>query len=416
MFDIDKWSEIISTIQKNKLRTFLTGFSVAWGIFMLIILLGAGTGLENGVKEEFKGSVNNGLWISAGQTSMPYKGFEAGRKIQLTNEDYQVIKRLFSDRIGFISARSWMFGDVSVTYKNEYGNFTVSPCHPDYGIIKNVTIDNGRFLNNNDLEKRRKVAAIGYEVKKMLFKGKGDDTVAVGKYIYINEIPFQVVGVFMDYGGGNDERRRIYVPIYTAQQVFNKENKINQVSLTTGAATLTESNKLKEDIRTHLAKWHKFNVKDRRALSIWHKAEDIKRFTSLFLGIRIFIWIVGMGTIIAGIVGVSNIMMIVVKERTKEIGIRKAIGATPLSIVSLILFESILITGVAGYIGLVLGVGLLELITIFVPPSDFFRNPQVNFSLAISATILLVISGAIAGFVPSLKAARIKPIVALRAE
>jgi putative ABC transport system permease protein len=412
MFEIDKWQEIFNTIQKNKLRTFLTGFSVAWGIFMLIILLGSGKGLENGVREQFKGGATNGVWISSGITSMKFKGLKTGREIDLTNEDYSYLKTTLKgpDRM---SARLFL-GNCLTSYKNEYGTFFVSPCHPDYGIIKEVEILQGRFLNNIDISEFRKVAVIGEKVKSDLFKGS--DTVALGKYIAIQGVLFKIVGIFRDFSRNDDEQKRIYLPISTAQRIYEGDNIINQISFTTGNALPDEADAMVKNTRTILAKRHVFSYDDERAINIWNKSEEVRKFNALFAGIRLFIWIIGIGTIIAGVVGVSNIMMIVVKERTKEIGIRKALGATPFSIISLIMQESIMITGFAGYIGLVLGVGLLELISKNLPQTEFFKNPEADFGLAVGATVLLVVAGAVAGFVPAMKAAKVKPVEALRDE
>jgi putative ABC transport system permease protein len=412
MFELEKWSEIYSTIRKNKLRTFLTGFSVAWGIFMLIILLGSGNGLENGVYDQFKGGAMNGVWISSGVTSLEYSGLKSGREIQFTNEDYNVIKNQVRG-YQYISARMFLGNNIT-SYKNEYGSFFLSPCHPQYISIKEAEMIQGRFLNNLDINEFRKVAAIGEKVKADLFKGK--DTVAVGEYININGVLFRVVGVFRDFGRGDDEQRRIYIPISTAQRVFSGQNVISQISYTTGDASDEEVNRMVDRSRKILATRHTFDEKDDRAISLWNKSEDVKRFRGLFLGIRLFIWVIGIGTIIAGIVGVSNIMMISVKERTKEIGIRKAIGATPFSVISMILREAVVITGFAGYIGLVLGIGLLEVISRNMPPSDFFRNPEANFAIAVSATVLLVVAGVLAGLFPARRAARIKPVEALKDE
>jgi putative ABC transport system permease protein len=412
MFEIDKWQEIYSTIRKNKLRTFLTGFSVAWGIFMLIILLGSGSGLENGVKEQFKGGATNGVWISSGQTSLKYKGLKTGRQIKFTNEDYKSIKSSVEgyDRI---SARLFL-GNKIISYKNEYGSFFLSPCHPDYGFIKEIDIIQGRFLNVIDIKEFRKVAVIGEKVKSSLFKGA--DTTALGKYVKVNGVLFQIVGVFRDYSRNDNEQKRVYIPISTAQRVFQGENVINQISFTTGDASAQEADLMIQKSKAVLAKMHTFDIDDNRAINVWNKNEEVRKFKALFAGIRLFIWIIGIGTIIAGIVGVSNIMMIVVKERTKEIGIRKSIGATPWSIVALIMQEAIVITSFAGYIGLVLGVGLLELISKKMPPSEFFRNPEADFSVALMATALLILAGATAGFFPAMKAAKVKPVEALRDE
>jgi putative ABC transport system permease protein len=412
MFELEKWSEIYSTIRKNKLRTFLTGFSVAWGIFMLIILLGSGNGLENGVYDQFRGGAMNGVWISSGVTSLEHDGLKSGREIRFTNEDYKVIKNQIRG-YEFISARMFLGNNIT-SYKNEYGSFFLSPCHPDYLSIKEAEIIQGRFLNVLDINEYRKVAVIGEKVKSDLFKGM--DTVAVGEYININGVLFKVVGVFRDFGRGDDELRRIYVPITTAQRVFSGQNVINQISYTTGNATDEEVERMLDRSRKILATRHSFDEKDDRAVFLWNKSEDVKRFRGLFLGIRLFIWVIGIGTIIAGIVGVSNIMMISVKERTKEIGIRKAIGATPFAIIMMILREAILITGFAGYIGLVLGIALLEVISRNMPQSDFFRNPEANFTIAVSATVLLVFAGVLAGLFPAKKAAGIRPVEALKDE
>lgn len=412
MFSLDRWQEIYTTISKNKLRTFLTGFAVAWGIFMLIILLGSGNGLENGVREEFKGGALNGIWISSGVTSIQYKGLKTGREIQFKDQDYKLIKNTIQG-YDHISARLFL-GNVLVSNKKEYGSFFVSPSHPDYGYIKEVQVLKGRFLNQIDIRECRKVAAVGEKIIPLLFKGA--DSVALEHYINIKGVPFKIVGIFRDFGRGDEEQKRIYIPITTAQKVFYSTNVVQQISFTTGNASPEEADAMLRKAKLVLSRQHTFSPDDPRAIDIMNKSEDVRRFNALFAGIRMFIWIIGIGTIIAGIVGVSNIMMISVKERTKEIGIRKALGATPASIITLIMQEAIMITGFAGYIGLVLGVGLLELISKNMPPSDFFRNPEANFTIAIGATILLIIAGGFAGFFPAMKAAAIRPIEALREE
>ena len=411
IFEVDKWQEIFSTIRKNKLRTFLTGFSVAWGIFMLIILLGSGNGLENGVKKEFEGDAINTIWVNQGQTSMPYKGLQAGRRIQFTNEDYEIIKTNVPN-IDRISGRLTIWQNNTISYNNEFGNFDIISCHPDYGYYETLEVTEGRFLNTKDIEGVRKYIVISELVRDALFKGENP----MGKYIKVSGVPFKVIGVFNDLGGDRD-MQRIYIPLTTAQQVFNQGNRIFNVCITTDDISIEQSQEMVEEIRHNLAVKHKFDPTDLRAVGVFNNVEEFKRFLDLFASIRIFIWIIGVGTIIAGIVGVSNIMMIVVKERTQEIGVRKAMGATPWSIISLILQESVLITAFAGYIGLVLGVGLLELISpVFDEMDTFFKNPEVDFGFAISATLLLVFSGALAGVVPARKAASIKPVEALRDE
>jgi putative ABC transport system permease protein len=408
MFDIDKWQEIFSTIKKNRLRTFLTGFSVAWGIFMLIILLGSGKGLENGVTKQFEQDATNSIWIYRGQTSMPFKGLKPGRRIKFTNEDYEISKRDIKN-IDNVSSRLSIFQQRNLSYKNEYGNFDIIGVHPGTKYLENVKVLEGRFLNDFDINSSRKTVAISTDVRKALFK----EQAFLGEYIIINKIPFKVIGLFED--SSERDNRRVYIPVSTAQKIFTGGTEIQNLAFTTGDANVKESMEIENEIRNSFAVRHKFDKEDQRALFINNNVEQFTQFQNLFKGIRMFVWIIGIGTIIAGIVGVSNIMLIVVKERTKEIGIRKAIGATPGSIIGLILMESILITGFAGYIGLVLGVGLLELISPYIQ-SDFFTNPEADFRIAVSATILLILSGALAGFVPARKASSIKPIEALRDE
>jgi putative ABC transport system permease protein len=410
MFDTDKWQEIFSTIKKNKLRTFLTGFSVAWGIFMLMILLGSGTGLQNGVNKNFESSATNTIWVWSGQTSMPYKGMKPGRNVQLVNEDYNAVKSSIGG-IDKSSSRYNMWGTNTLSYKKQFGTFNIRNVYPDYAYIEQITIVRGRFVNNPDVEQFRKVTVISTQVEEALFKGEDP----IGKYINVNGVPFKVVGLFTDDDSRDDNMRTIYLPISTAQRVFSGDNRINTIAITVGKASVEESKQIEKEVRTKLATLHKFDPEDPRAIFTWNSLEEFQKFTRLFAGIRLFIWIIGFGTIIAGIVGVSNIMMIVVKDRTKEIGIRKAMGATPWSIVSLILQEAILITSFAGYFGLVLGVVVLETLGSKIE-SEFFSQPSVDLSVAIYALTLLVFSGALAGFIPARRAAAIKPIEALRDE
>jgi putative ABC transport system permease protein len=411
MFDLDKWQEIISTIKKNKLRTFLTGFSVAWGIFMLIILLGSGNGLINGVHKEFQGDAINSIWVYPGKTSLPYQGMKPGRNIQFKNRDYNDLKKSI-DGIDKISSRFSIWENTTISYKDEYGTYDIICCHPDYGYLETLEIVDGRFFNEIDVKEYRKVTAISKRVQEALIKNEDP----INKYIKVSGVPFKIVGVFEDEGGDRDNNR-VYIPVSTAQRVYNRGNRIGFVSMTTKDASLKKSEEMVDKIRENVARRHKFDIEDKRAVFINNNIEEYKRFMNLFASIKMFIWIIGIGTIIAGIVGVSNIMMIVVKDRTNEIGVRKALGATPWSIISLILQESISITAFAGYLGLVAGVGLLELIQPLFSSGDFyFLNPEVNINIALSATLLLIVAGAMAGFVPARKAAGIKPVEALKDE
>jgi len=411
IFTRDNWEEIYTTITKNKLRTFLTGFSVAWGIFMLIILLGSGQGLQNGIEHQFADDATNSLWVFSGQTSKAYKGTNTGRKIQFTNQDYKKTK-LLNAQIDHISSRYWL-GSKVINFGKNYGTYDVRAVNPGTKYIENVKMLKGRFLNPFDLNRDHKVIVISDIAAKDLFKG---DVNPLRKYVHVGNIPLEVVGIFKQHQQGQNQRRSVYIPISTAQKIFNGGNRISSMNMTVGNATLQQTKRLEKDLREQLAAVHHFDPTDDRAVRINNVLEQYEKFQNLFLGIRIFIWIIGIGTIIAGIVGVSNIMMIVVKERTKEVGVRKALGATPGSIVSLILLESIAITSFAGYIGLMAGVGLLELVRKYMPPSDFFRSPEANIHIAVAAIVLLVVAGTIAGFIPARKAASIRPVEALRDE
>ncbi len=420
MFDIDKWQEILATIKKNKMRTFLTGFSVAWGIFMLMILLGSGNGLSNGVSENFMRDAINAMWLWSGKTSIPYQGLKEGRDIRLTNEDYGLIKDLKG--IEYTSGRYYIGGNT-FSYGSEYGNYTAITCHPDLKEVESIEIVEGRFINQVDISQTRKSVVLGKDIYDALFKDKN----AIGEYIRVNNIPFKVVGICKE--GGGTRHRNAYIPVSTAQKVFNGSNRLHNFALTINANTIEESQAIETMVRETLARKHKFDATDESALGSYNKLEDVIQTMKIFQAIKIFIWIIGIGTLIAGIVGVSNIMLIIVKERTKEIGIRKTIGASPASVVGLILLESILITTIAGYIGLVLGTGLMETINFFVEKQyelsaatnsgngeTIFRNPTVDLNVAATATFLLVIAGTIAGYIPAKRAARIKPIEALRDE
>lgn len=409
MFDLDKWQEIFSTINKNRMRTFLTGFSVAWGIFMLIILLGSGKGLQNGIDAQFRQDAVNMIQFGSGTTSKAYKGLQAGREIRFTNDDYEYLSQNI-EGLDKVSSRYFMWQNRVISYKKEYGVFDLIAAHPDYIEIENATIKEGRFLNKIDIQKRRKVVAIGEPVKKALFKNGTDP---IGEYIKVNNIPFQVVGVFADKN--ERDATRVYLPISTAQMISGGADRVHSFAVTSNLSA-AESEVLEKTIKTKFAERHNFDKEDQNAMWMWNTLKEYKKFTNLFLGIQIFVSIIGAFTIIAGIVGVSNIMIIVVNERTKEIGIRKAIGATPYSVVGMILLEALLITGLAGYIGLVLGVGLLSLISSILPQNDFFQNPEVDFTVALVSTVVLIIAGTLAGLMPAIKASRIRPVVALRDE
>jgi putative ABC transport system permease protein len=410
MFDIDKWQEIFATISKNRLRTVLTGFSVAWGIFMLIVLLGTGNGLGNGVKSQFARDAVNSVWFNNGRTSVAYDGMQPGRDIRLTNEDYQAIRQNVKS-IEHLSPRLQLYDVNQYNYKNKYGSFSTKGCNYDMIFAEKIEVLKGRFVNELDIKECRKVCAIGQQVVDEMFKGEEP----VDKLININSIPFKVIGVFKD-GGGPDDNRRSYIPISTSQRVFGNDNKLDQIIFTLPESDMENSEVISDEVYKLLAQRHHFNPEDKKAVFLWNNLIEFRRIMGLIDGIRLFIWIIGIGTLIAGIVGVSNIMMIVVKERTKEIGIRKALGATPASIISLIIQESVFITAISGYVGMMLGIGLLELAQKYMPDSDYFRKPEVDLTVVLEALAVLIFAGFLAGFFPARKAAKIEPIEALRAE
>jgi len=414
MFNIERWQEIFQAISKNKLRTFLTGISVASGIFILVILLGAGKGLQNGIEKQFERDAEGIVEVWSGITTKEYKGLNPGRMIQMRNSDYEIVNNKLGDKVDKKSAgvNVWQ---AQFAYKKETGSYQVRGANADIQFIENMTMISGRFINQRDMDNREKVAIIGNKLKLMLFK----DEDPIGKIFTINTIPFMVVGVYTDPGGEREESRA-FLPFTTTQNAFGMGQNINNMFYTLKKAdsydkALAESDKFTNELKSLLKAKNTVAPDDDGAIQAFSSVENAKQFYDLNLYIRLFFWWVGICTIVAGVVGVSNIMLIIVKERTKEIGIRKALGASPVSIVAMILHESIFITTIAGFVGLLASLALLE----FVGPmitSEFFQNPQVDFNVAITTLVLLVIAGACAGFFPAYRAAKIKPIIALRDE
>lgn len=416
MFDLDKWGEIYATVRKHKLRTALTAFGVFWGIFMLVVLLGAGNGFENGVVNSFD-IAKNTVFIWSQRTSIPYKGLKAGRFVQFTNDDVEAIRQTIPE-VAILAPRNQVQGNFTVNRGTKNSSFTVYGEYPDYTGVRPVVLIDGRFVNNLDIKDRRKIAVIGTRVRELLFT---KDENPVGEYIKVKGVFFRVVGIFKGRGSAEDNRedaQTVFIPSTTLQQTFNQYNKVDFFAMVPQEGI--PASVIEERVKGLLAKRHHISPEDNRALGSANVEEEFKRVQGLFIGIKGFSWVVSIGTIIAGIIGVGNIMLIVVKERTKEIGIRKALGATPWSVISLILQESIVITGVAGYVGLVTGTGLIALINYllkkFEAEGEFFANPEVNLTIALTAMILLVVCGAIAGLIPATKAANINPVVALRDE
>jgi putative ABC transport system permease protein len=409
MIKLDRWQEIYDTVSKNKLRTTLTGFSVAWGIFMLIILLGSGQGLKNGFENDFKDDAINSIWIWGGETSLPYKGNKPGKRVRMRNSDLEYIKNNLRG-VEYITARFNRWNE-NITYKENHGSYRLRGVHPDHKFLENTLIHDGRYINELDIKEHRKVAVVSRKVQEALFDGEDP----IGEHVSMLGINFKVVGVFKDEGSEREEEI-IYIPISTTQRIFYGTDHIHQLMFTTGNATVEESTIIAEQVNAILAARHGFDPKDKKALYISNNTEEFENIMSVLNAITLFVWIIGIMTIIAGIVGIGNIMMITVKDRTREIGIRKAVGASPASIIQLIMQEAIVITAFAGYIGMFAGTYLLEWVSSMITDPGIFMNPEVDLNLAILATLILIVAGAIAGLIPALRASEIRPIEALRDE
>lgn len=421
ILDYDKWQEIVTVLKKNKLRTFFTAFGVFWGIFLLVIMMGSGNGLRNSALEGFGNMATNSFFMWTQRTTMPHKGFQRGRFFNFRNADTEAIKQNIPevDKIApRLQARGFRGGGSNVIRGERTGAFDIYGDTPQFFEIMPMIITNGRFINKTDVDERRKVTVIGDRVFQEMFK-TGEDP--IGEYLQIQGVYFKVVGVVKSKQRGNNAERdegSIYMPFTTLQQTYNYGDIVGWYSITAkkGIPASEVEAKTKEFMKVR----HHIHPDDNRAIGSWNMENEFNKFNNLFMGITILVWIVGMGTLFAGVVGVSNIMLIVVKERTKEIGIQRAIGAPPAAIISQIIIESVFLTTLAGYIGLVIGVGLLELVNYFLVTSgvesDMFRNPEINFNMAMSALGILVISGILAGLIPAKRAVSIKPIDALRDE
>ncbi|WP_321316381.1 ABC transporter permease [Labilibaculum sp.] len=420
MFDQDRWTEVYMALKSNKLRTFLTAFGVFWGIFMLIIMLGSGKGLENGVYYGMGDFATNSVFIWTQPTSKPYKGYKQGRRYHFTNQDTKAILdnvpeiKLLAPRI---QARGGD-GDNNVIRGLKTGAFSILGDVPEVNLIDPVIITKGRFLNQVDINETRKIAIIGERVIEVLFE-KDEDP--IGEYIKLNGVYFQVVGTFKsmhNQGWGEWQNQCIFIPFSTLQKTYNYGNRVGHYSITSKSeytATYVE-----EKVKALLKRRHSVHPDDDRAIGSENIEKEFIKINNLFRGIAGLIWIVGIGTLIAGIIGVSNIMLFIVKKRTKEIGIQRALGASPSVIISSILTESVVLTAIAGWFGLVFGVIILELINKAIQSSggdnSMFTNPEVDFNVAIIALGILILAGIFAGIIPAKRAMEVRPIEAIRDE
>jgi len=409
MFDLDRWREIFQRLGKNKMGTALSGFTVSFAILLFTLLFGVGNGLKNNFEEQFAGDANNSVYIRTGKTTKPYKGLQSGRRIQLRNEDSKFMNTNFEDEIQFFSPN--IERGMRAIYKGEQNTYRVRGVYPDYQPLEEAEIQDGRFLTYLDLDKKAKVIAIGRLVEKDLF----GQLSAIGKNINLDGLSYKIVGVFNDPGGDNDERY-LYAPFSTIQGIYKPNDEVDYIGLTFNPnlsvnQALAFSNLLTKQLK------EKFNIdpRDQSALRVQNRAEATKAVEQFMMVLNIIILFIGIGTLVAGIICISNIMVYLVKERTKELGIRKALGATPKSIVGMIMMESIFITASAGYLGLMIGIFTLQALSDTLE-KYFILNPSVETYVVVGATIILVIAGTIAGYIPAQRAARIKPIVALNDE
>lgn len=417
MFDQDNWQEIFAAIKKNKMRTSLTALGVFWGIFMLVIMIGSGNGLRNGILQGFEGTATNSFFVWAQKTTKPYKGMQPGRNFNYDNSDALALTTI--PEIEAVAPQNQL-GDYeginNVTRGLRTGGFAVHGNYPVIQKINSIKLAKGRFINDLDIKEKRKIAVIGSRAHELLFDKTEDP---IGKYICINGVYFAVVGVTKPVGSGDaakESAEQIDIPFTTFQAAFNYGDIVGWFAITSKPnipATLVE-----KKVIAVLKERHSIAPDDDLAVGHWNMEKEYNNLNGLFSGIAGLVWFVGLGTLIAGIIGVSNIMLIIVKERTKEIGIKRALGATPFVIIGQLMLESIFLTTIAGYFGLVSGIALLEVVSANLPQSDdsMFSNPEVKLDVAFIALAILIVAGAIAGLVPAKRAVSISPVDALRAE
>lgn len=426
MFDRDRWQEIFNAIKKNKLRSILTAFGVFWAIFMLVVMTGSGNGLRNGVSEGFKDFATNSAFMWANNTTIAYEGFKRDRGWSIDNSDILQIKDEVKG-LDVVSPRlqGWnLRNGENIVRGKRSAAFNVMGDYPSYRKIDPCTMPWGRFINDEDIRLRRKVCMIGEKVYEVMFD-EGEDP--IGTYLRVNGVYFMVIGVTKSNNPniniGNNKKETVYLPFTSMQQTFNYGDRVHFFGITAKKGVKVSS--IIDGIKPILRKNHKIAPKDEEAIGSFDVQDMLKSMNYLFLGINALIWVVGIGTLIAGAVGISNIMLVIIRERTKEIGIQRAIGAGPRVIVSQILTESVFLTTIAGFIGLAFGTFVLFLVDMGIDasranagPDDetFFLNPEVGLPLAIAALAMLILVGLIAGLIPAMKAVKIKPIEALRHE
>lgn len=410
MFDLDRWREIFQSINKNRLRSVMSGFTVAFAILLFTLLFGIVSGLSNTFKDAFADDAQNSMFVRVWRTTIPYKGLQKGRSIQLKNDDYNYVSEEYGDKIQYKSSR--IYKNFTLKYKNEADTYSVMAINPDHQFLEKTIIDEGRYVNERDIKERSKVIVIGRLIKEDLFGQKP----ALGKRLNVNGSSYLIIGIFSDEGGDNEERKA-FIPLSTAQMIYGNNDYISQIALGYDPslsldAAVAFGNQMERDLRKKM----NIHPDDQSALSVRNMAEANKNVGQFMFILYFIVIVVGSGTLVAGIIGISNIMIFVIKERTKEFGIRKALGAKPSSIVGMVVQETVMITTIAGYLGLTIGTYVLTAIGNNLEEDYFIKDPSVSTGIVIGATVVLIVSGLIASYVPAKRAANIKPIVALRAD
>lgn len=416
----DLLNEIWATARRNKLRTALTGFAVAWGIFMIIFLLGAGNGLINAMKHNSGQFLDNSMVVSGGRTTMPYDGLKEDRSIELNTRDMDATNEGFSDHVENVGAKVSQQG-LDVSKGSNYFKGELSGVYPNEAIINKRKMLAGRFINDIDIERRRKVVVMDDKLARQLVS---DPASLIGQYVHVGPFAFQVVGIYQ--ADENSRSTEVYSAFTTVSTMFSKGNRIDNISFTFHGLDTKEQNEAFEDsYRARINRNHRADPTDKSALWIWNRFTQALQMNTGIDIMHTALWIIGLFTLLSGVVGVSNIMLITVKERTREFGIRKAIGARPSSILWLIISESIIITTFFGYIGMLCGIGANAYMDATLGHTvinsglfqlTMFVNPTVGLDVCLGATAVMIISGTLAGLLPARRAARIRPIEALRAE